>query len=156
MDKALLFQYWDSIGRENIFLDEYGLSFQMFGYNKYDFNDTWFIDWFGGVDEVIKYFELLQDKEFTINSNNNYDFNIKINNITFDKNEDMFDCIATTKYKGKIMVNNEIYDIKEESRGGMSDIMVDISWEMRAIINDFFDKNIPAGFLLRCINLKFI
>jgi len=157
IDKQVLFHYWDTIGKENIFLEDYDLSLKMLNMERYGY--LIFIEWWGGVEELLKYFKTLQGKKFKV-GRNGYDFDVVLTNFGYDVSEYMFECEANTTYKGDIMMNGEIYNLEDVIETDYlmdeEDILNEIRWEIRDIINEFIDDKIPGGFLLRCIDVNFI
>ena len=153
MDKQVLFNYWDTIGKENMFVEEYVLSTKMLGMQKYTHDYSLLIEWWGGIAALDDYFSLLKGKKINV-GRNGYNFDIVLSRFGYDEDEYMFECEAYTDYDGEIMANGEIYnleDVKEEEYAMDEEhTLNEIRWEMKDIINDFIDVKIPAGFVLRC------
>ena len=158
MDKQVLFNYWDTIGKENIFLEDYDMSLKMLDMEEYDNDYSLFVEWWGGVKELLKYFEILLQKTFTV-GRNGYEFDVVLSHFVFDNNEYTFECDAYTNYEGDIMMDGEIYNvedaIEEDSLTDEEHTLTEIRWEMRDIINEFTSDKIPGGFLLRCVDIDF-
>lgn len=159
MDKQVLFNYWDTIGKENIFLEDYDMSLKMLDMEEYDNDYSLLIEWWGGVAALDDYFSLLKGKKINV-GRNGYNFDIVLSHFGYDEDEYMFECYAYTDYEGDMVLDGKKYNIadmiQQDKVMGNDDKLNEIGWEMRDIINEFIEVKIPCGFLLRCIDFEFI
>jgi hypothetical protein len=160
IEEKLLFNYWDNLGKENIFLDEYELSLKMLDIHPTSDIERSFIRWFGGMHKLLEYYRVLEGKKIKA-ERNGYSFYVTLSDFNAAILDTDVECHCSTDYEGEIMVNGKVYNIhdvindeweSDYEQDGMLDF---IRWEIRDIANELTSDKIPCGFLITCVDVSF-